>query len=97
MIHAPLLWAAFASPRELAEFAVLDARLRWGLALTCLMIPVLTGAVAWILTRRALGRFDEWVGRPYLAGTAKAAEGARSEPGAAGSLRSVIESGRAGD
>ena len=50
VIHAALLWAAFASPRELAGFAVLDARLRWGLVLTGLMIPVLTGAVAWFLT-----------------------------------------------
>ena len=38
MIHAPLLWAALASPRELAEFAVLGARLRWVLDV-CFVSP----------------------------------------------------------
>ncbi|MEJ7636692.1 MAG: hypothetical protein WKF75_01580 [Singulisphaera sp.] len=63
-IHTPLLWAALASPRELELFASWDARLRWGLVLTCLMIPILTGTLAWLLTRRTLDRFDVGWGVP---------------------------------
>jgi hypothetical protein len=69
-LQTPLLWAALASPRELAVFAGWDARLRWGLVLACLMIPILTGSVAWVLTRQTLRRFDEWVGRPIVSGIA---------------------------
>lgn len=62
--HTALLGVALASPPELAVFALWDVRLRWGLILTIWTIPILTGVFAWVLTRRTLDRFDEWVGRP---------------------------------
>lgn len=66
-LHTPLLWAVLVSPRELSEFASWDVRLRWGLVLSGLAVPVLTGTLAWFLTRRTIDRFDEWVGRPCAA------------------------------
>ena len=66
LFHTPLLWAALVSPRELTEFASWDVRLRWGPVLTALAIPILTGTVAWLLTRRTLERFDELVGRAVV-------------------------------
>jgi hypothetical protein len=67
-IHAPLLWAALVSPCEFAEFTSWDFRLRLGLVLAALAVPVLTGATAWYWTRRTRDRFDEWVGRPVKSG-----------------------------
>jgi hypothetical protein len=66
--HTPMLAAALASPRELATFATWDLRIRVGLVLVGLAVPVLTGAVAWSWTRRVRERFDEWVGRPIPSG-----------------------------
>src|SRR5262249_20672803 len=64
IVHAPLLWAALISPRELATLTSLDFRQRWALVLSAMAASTLTGAIAWFLTRRTLARFDEWVGRP---------------------------------
>ena len=74
VFHTPLLAAALVSPRELAVFASWDVRLRWGLLLAGLAVPIVTGTVAWFLTRRTLERFDEWVGRP-IAGPGNRAQG----------------------
>lgn len=64
VFHAPLLWAALASPSELAWFGSLGTPLRWAVILAGLAIPTLTGYFAWFLTRRVTTKFDEWVGRP---------------------------------
>ena len=77
--HTPLLAAALASPPELAIFASLDVRLRWGLALAALAVPILTGLFALVLTKRTLARFDEWVGRPIACGVELRAESAYLE------------------
>jgi hypothetical protein len=67
--HTPLLFAALASPPELAVVSALDVGLQWGLALAALAVPILTGLFARVLTRRTLARFDEWVGRPIAGGS----------------------------
>jgi hypothetical protein len=67
-LHASLLYSALASPRELAAAASWDARLRWGVVLAGLAVPISTGAVAWGVTMRTFERFDEWVGRPIAGG-----------------------------
>jgi hypothetical protein len=64
--HTALLAAALASPREIAEFGSWDWKIRYGLVLLGLTVMIVTGATAWVLTRRTLDRFDEWVGRPRL-------------------------------
>ena len=66
VVHTPLLAAALASPREIAEFGSWDWRIRYGFVLAGLIVMMATGAVAWVLTRRTLDRFDEWAGRPKL-------------------------------
>jgi hypothetical protein len=68
VFHTPVLWALLISPGEFAEFASWDVRLRSGLMLAGLTVAILTGLLAWILTRRTLARFDEWVGRPIAGG-----------------------------
>jgi hypothetical protein len=68
MLHAPLLWAALASPPEFAIFRVWDFRLRLGLVLAGLAVPASTGVIAWNWTRLTRERFDEWVGRPVVSG-----------------------------
>lgn len=64
--HTAFVAAALASPRELAEFGSWDWKIRYGLVLLGLTVMIATGATAWVLTRRTLNRFDEWVGRPKL-------------------------------
>jgi hypothetical protein len=66
VVHTALLAAALASPREIAEFGSWDWKIRYGLVLLGLTVMIATGATAWVLTRRALDRFDEWAGRPQL-------------------------------
>jgi hypothetical protein len=68
MLHAPLLWGVLLSPRELAVFATRNVYLRWGVVLFGLVVMLGTGLAAWLLTRRTLERFDEWVGRPLQNG-----------------------------
>jgi hypothetical protein len=80
-LQTPLLYGALASPRELAWVASWDAHLGWGLVLAGLTVPILTGAVAWGLTRRTFERFDEWVGRPIAGGVDR-----RGSPQRQGSL-----------
>jgi hypothetical protein len=65
IVYAPFVTALLASPRELAEFATWDVRLRWGLVLVGVAVLVATGGLAWKLTTQTLRRFDEWVGRPF--------------------------------
>ena len=62
--HAPLLYAALASPRELAAFADWDATWHRGAAVAGLTILIATGILAHRMTRHVFIRFDEWVGRP---------------------------------
>ncbi len=76
--HAPILYVMLASPRELATAANWDPRPWWALVLAALIVPTLTGLLAWALTRRTLRKFDEWAGRPIPA----AAPGANPEPSA---------------
>jgi hypothetical protein len=68
LIHTPLLGAALVSPPEFAFFATWDLKVRVGLVLLGLSVPVFTAAMAWSWTRRTRNRFDEWVGRPIADG-----------------------------
>lgn len=64
LVHAALIAALLASPPELAAFGSWDRRLRLTTVLTGLAVMAATGALAWLLTRQVVARFDEWVGRP---------------------------------
>ena len=77
LIHAPLLAALLATPRELAEFNSWGNFLRGGLMLAGPTVMIVTGMVAWFSTRRTLDRFDEWVGRPYATGEVQGEAAAR--------------------
>jgi hypothetical protein len=63
-LHTPLVAAALASPREWEGFRSWPLAAQGDVALIALTIPAATGLVAWLLTRRLLDHFDEWVGRP---------------------------------
>jgi hypothetical protein len=68
LFHSPVLGAALVSPPEFAAFSSWSLKVRAGLVLVALAVPVLTGLLAWWWTRQVVGRFDEWVGRPIASG-----------------------------
>jgi hypothetical protein len=68
-VHFALLAALLASPWEFAAFGASAARTSWAILLTGLTIMIVTGALAWVVTRRTFDRFDEWAGRPISSTT----------------------------
>ena len=78
LAHTALLAALLAPPTEIVVFRSWDARIRYGLVLAGLTVLIGTGAMAWLLTRQTLDRFDEWVGRPEI--PAKRCQESQGEP-----------------